>query len=747
MSTNEKENRCLAKGDGQTIAQHTEKLLSQFSLLQSLSYVHFDEFNSSLIEFVAKYHDVGKINSRFQNKIMKAMGTNNSIGKELDELYKRYNIVEIPHGIISAVAIDFSKLSDTFGKDMAKIILTVIANHHTRTAVNERGEMVSGMALMDIAEDELKLYGKYISDDLPINRHNIDRLLVSPNATLSKIIDEKTWESFAYLKGMLNKLDYSASANCDCEIESVNAAEYVENYFLKKNFTFNDCQLFMKNHTTENVIIIASTGIGKTEAALLWQKNDKTFYTLPLKVAINAIFERIQENYYDKDLVKYLHSDTLSDMFKEDNGESVDEKFRKYSMIKSLSAPFTICTVDQLFTFVMKSLGTEILAATLSYSKVIIDEIQAYSPQILAYLIFGLSVITRLGGHFCIMTATLPPVIPMLLRENGVEFVSPNNAFLKKSDKTGNTIIRHNLLIKECDLDYDLIASQGEKYKVLVIANTVFKAQEVFDELKELTNNVNLIHARFTAEDRRKKEDEIQKFAKGNEPGIWVSTQIVEASLDIDFDILHTEMSTADSLLQRLGRCYRNRDYGKNTPNCFVYINNNGRNSVYDKDIYDRSVSYLVEAGVGIFEEEKKVEYVNNVFDVVALKGSYVKKIRDAIKQLYDLIPDYIKKKYAEDKFRDIKNVNLLTQEAYQALKNSGVIETYQNSKSYLERNLAQQKMRDNSISMAIKTVKYSKNANIITSDIGIIGYLLTDNLYSYEKGLTNEIDDEIGFN
>lgn len=63
------------------------------------------------------------------------------------------------------------------------------------------------------------------------------------------------------------------------------------------------------------------------------------------------------------------------------------------------------------------------------------------------------------------------------------------------------------------------------------------------------------------------------EFSCSNDSGIWVTTQIVEASLDIDFDVLFTDMCTADSLLQRMGRCYRNRqqDYCDNEPNVYVY--------------------------------------------------------------------------------------------------------------------------------------------------------------------------------
>ena len=83
------------------------------------------------------------------------------------------------------------------------------------------------------------------------------------------------------------------------------------------------------------------------------------------------------------------------------------------------------------------------------------------------------------------------------------------------------------------------------------------------DELQELkVENINLLHSRFIYNDRSAKEFKIKKFSENRkENGIWITTQIVEASLDIDFDYLYTEMSTLDSLFQRLGRCYRSREY------------------------------------------------------------------------------------------------------------------------------------------------------------------------------------------
>lgn len=98
-----------------------------------------------------------------------------------------------------------------------------------------------------------------------------------------------------------------------------------------------------------------------------------------------------------------------------------------------------------------------------------------------------------------------------------------------------------------------------------MILNRIDKANELYLKIKEKNiENVNVLHSRFIKNDRSNKENSIINFSKEREKtGIWITTQIVGASLDIDFDYLFTEMSTLDSLFQRCGRCYRSRKYEK----------------------------------------------------------------------------------------------------------------------------------------------------------------------------------------
>ena len=96
-----------------------------------------------------------------------------------------------------------------------------------------------------------------------------------------------------------------------------------------------------------------------------------------------------------------------------------------------------------------------------------------------------------------------------------------------------------------------------------IIVNTVRKAQKLGKMCKERfgENTVDLLHSAFIATDRMKKEsDLISTIGKhGNRPEtkIIIGTQVIEQSLDIDFDVLITDICPVDLLLQRIGRLQR----------------------------------------------------------------------------------------------------------------------------------------------------------------------------------------------
>lgn len=182
-------------------------------------------------------------------------------------------------------------------------------------------------------------------------------------------------------------------------------------------------------------------------------------------------------------------------------------------------------------------------------------------------------------------------------------------------------------------------------------------------------NGEKAYYSHYTKEDRRMIEESLTAFSDDVDAvGIWITTQIVEASMDIDFDVLYTEMSTADSLLQRMGRCNRRYRYTPETPNIHVYCT--GNHTVYDKEIYQRSIDKLQSYLGAFFIEADKKKYIDEVYCVDELRETdYFKKIEKKLSFFDNLNPLDYSKEQADEKFRDIQNISIIPENVYNANK------------------------------------------------------------------------------
>ena len=621
---------------------------------------YFTEKEKKLVVEACRIHDLGKVNLVFQAMICPKLAEKFYIDVRKTQ--------QIPHGFLSAVTIsldEFDDLSELFSdKDFGPFI-TAVYYHH------DREDHYNSPAIRKYAE---KYYMKQIEEYLnrkirKLNCSNLDDLLFRNNVYTGKYIpDSNAWKEYLLIKGLLNKFDYTVSAGYEnaesvIDLHEKKLVKNIEKFLNGKEL--RPAQKFMKMNRDKNLIVIAPTGSGKTEASLLWMNGEKSFYTLPLKVSSNSIYLRIKENYEYKD-VALLHSDAMAVYLREYNGnEDIGEKYERSKM---LSQPLTVCTVDQLFRFVYRALGTEIFAATLKYSKLVLDEIQAYEPRVIATIIYGLKMIQEMGGKFAIITATFPPVLKYFMEQYGL--VEGKQYIFK--DFTGKEYQvekypRHKVEIRHSEMNLDEIRLRGKNRKVLVICNTVSKAQKLYKKLEG--ENVWLLHSKYIRRDRAFLERKIMGFSESGESGIWITTQIVEASLDIDFDILYTEMCTADSLLQRMGRCNRKGRYCPNEANIVVFDNRNGvsegkRRSVYEDKLYDRSLELLSKYEHILFSEDKKTAYMNEVYSVDGVKETiYFENIQKDLKLFSEIHPTEYSADEAE--VRDIRSVTIVPENVY----------------------------------------------------------------------------------
>jgi len=647
-------NQYIAKLSGnnqQTLQEHTEKLLENFEILKK--YIQLDKETEKAVYLACLFHDIGKASKEFQAKITKQ---------------KPQPKQEIPHNLLSAIIFYF--LRNPYYKDNKRLfekIQYAIAYHHDRydADIDKSKPILEDFAIRvenDLKDWILEKLKNLEITQLNINKEKLSIALISALEFKKQILRNENFlkdKQTILIKGLLHRLDHAASA--DVEVEKGLIEDY-QSIFIKglSKKGINELRDFQKkalDYKNKSVILTASTGMGKTEFALNWVAGDKAFYTLPVRVSVNSMYERIS-NIFGKDNTGILHANTTDFYLNqsknlEDNG--IEVLINQVQSVRQLSMPITVSTADQIFLATLKYPGFEKIYATLTYSKVIVDEPQGYSPDTLAVIIKGLEEISNLGGKFCLMTATMHPFIKEHLKDKA-EILEP----------VFNPEKKHKIKLVEKTVDemVDFAIKEYQKgKKVLILTNTVRKAQEVYKILKSQnqTIRVNLLHSLYIQKTKREKEMQIQNTT---EPVIWISTQIVEASLDIDYDLLITELSTADSLIQRMGRVYRK--IGRtitpdSQPNIIICTKEpSGKGKVYDKEIMDYTLRELKNYDEKILTEEIKQEIVSNVFDLERIKNTnFYKKFDKNMKLLeYGFIAD--SKSEAQDIFRDIMNLSVI---------------------------------------------------------------------------------------
>ena len=724
-----------AKPD-KTLAQHNEELHIQKKKLIDLGYIN-DNKIIELLEYSIEFHDIGKINSEFQVRVKEN---------------KKFDISkEVAHNILSIHFIDKKDYDDK--NDYESIAYAVFYHHRFGNGDNdsiradENTKKIIENLLSKLEEKGIKVIKK-----------------ISPSLKLPNLHTDRNIK----LLGLLMKCDHSASGGYEIEYPNdflEDALNNLLNEFKEKDKSadWNDMQKFCKENNDKNIIAIADTGMGKTEGGFLWGGNNKIFFVLPLRTAINAMYKRFDEviikGENKKERLGLLHSNSLEYYLNNKKELIIDDKDEKEMDIleynkrgKHLSLPVTICTPDQIFNFILKYKGYESKLATLSYSKIILDEMQMYDASLLAAVIFGITKIIEMGGKIAIVTATFPPIIEYFLNKylmkgnknvikdlDKSEEIVEEPIFIKKKF-TNNEKIRHNIVLIDDEIRIEQILWQFKKNrkenkksnKILVICNTIKKAQEIYSKLKvkledyfreleldkkktcstseretklkndeEINKKINkilhLLHSNFIREDRENKEKEILDFGKTefDGEGIWISTSLVEASLDIDFDYLFTELQDLNSLFQRFGRCNRKGKKSVDETNCFIYLKiedkylkeKGSKYGFIDKDIYENSKKGLENYCKVISKDEiENSEEYNELFknyskqinegDKIKLieenlsfenlkESNFVDEFKDAYKK-YQNILDSDKNAQDDLKLRDIQSVTVIPYNIYE---------------------------------------------------------------------------------
>ena len=383
------------------------------------------------------------------------------------------------------------------------------------------------------------------------------------------------------------------------------------------------------------VVIEDVTGSGKTEAALILAYRlmvlgcaDGFFFGLPTMATANAMFRRVDGLYpdlFDPERPPYAslaHSrGTLSREYGDRLGSSGNSS-EEYShdegtasadcrawlsdnRKKCLLAQVGIGTIDQALMAVLGFRHQSLRLLGLSRHVLIVDEVHAYDPYMRTILNVLLRFQGALGGSAVLLSATIPlqyrqemidsflsglgslavesigeraayPLLTICSQRGGVRYLSP----VSESGTPGT----------QRRVEVELISSEEtviERLRETItsgrcacsIRNTVQDAQEAFDRIRTAIPeaNVTLFHARFALGDRLDLEAEVldafgpDSTVETRKGRILVATQVVEQSLDLDFDLMVTDLAPMDLVIQRAGRLHRH-DRGERGPARLVVL-------------------------------------------------------------------------------------------------------------------------------------------------------------------------------
>lgn len=464
--------------------------------------------------------------------------------------------------------------------------------------------------------------------------------------------------------------------------------------------------------------VMAPTGAGKTEAALLRHslQKENLIFLLPTKSTTDAMFDRLRKIYRSVDGVKLAtlaHGDAyLNSFYQQSRGfniEGHDDSCGSHLIPSGLtnagarlSSPISVATIDQMVMGGLPMKWSHLRLLTLANSHIIMDEahlLDSYQITLIEELI---SFLGSVGTRITVLSATMPSALKAKLA----------SAYEGKDVKTTSSFPSEELfpLGVERAIPIDsyrasVKMSRGEpfgshvqwaidsierypKSRIGIFVNTVNSAQALADILSERLPDVRVIclHSRMLAAHRKMVVDDLVREL-GTKDGstervILVGTQVIEMSLDIDLDLISTDICPAPSLIQRMGRAWRDKSpdgekkrYGRiakaDFPRMEVHIaiapddaDNRNPYLPYSKSLIKRALGFLESMEELRFPEDIQSFVETSSIDYSSIVGSFAEQEEIAQDILAQMKANSVRSRIGDFRspYAEVKSASSLTE-------------------------------------------------------------------------------------
>lgn len=622
----------LAKSTGETLFEHVQHCLAVADAL--CDQLPLDEDQQTVrqpLRLALLLHDVGKAATGFQEVLRASRRTWDGLRHEVLSAMLAQDIEQVPDEVILAVLTHHRTLpGDGLSEDRRQLPWEQLPATGETTGPVERlrTELLANEVAWDRAWNGLRslMPESELPERLRPRPIRLDRRWLmrggGPGSQRHTFAPGSRLRA-SKLRGLLITCDHLASAHLrpmvPVELRAIDLAPSEPRGFQSR------CAALGGEHLT----VRAPTGSGKTEAALMWaratqQQGARIYYVLPHTASLDAMHRRFsqhRENCSDTCRRHFpcglLHSRAVSSLYGlYESGEDLCARLDRQDRSRTLATlaremgySFRLCTPHQILRQALRGRGWETMLAEFPRAVFIFDEIHAYEPRLTGLILGTARLLERMGARCAFLSATLPRFLEDLIR--AAVAVAPAAVELDSRVATDAEVLgreRHRVRLREGsvrDLTPDNLADE----RTLIICNHVRTAQQTFEALRGRFDDAVLLHGRFCRRDRAVHE---RRVTATNPPRLVVATQVVEVSLDIDFDRLITEPAPIDALVQRMGRVNR---AGVRAP-CPVEVleTQSSTHPLYEKTLVERSVQALLDLSGRPLSESDLVLRADDVY-------------------------------------------------------------------------------------------------------------------------------------